>query len=38
MKPHERQLEYNKMNEFGNPQPLLLLLLLLFSLPKKRKK
>jgi hypothetical protein len=34
MKPHERQLEYNKMNEFGNPGPLLLL----FSIPKKRKR
>jgi hypothetical protein len=33
MKPCERQLEYNKMNEFGNPR-----LLLLFSLPKKRKR
>jgi len=34
MKPHERQLEYNKMNEFGNPWPLHLL----FSLTKKRKR
>jgi hypothetical protein len=34
MKPRERQLENNKMNEFGNPRPLLLL----FSLPRKRKR